>query len=152
MSTTQDIITSAETLLAGITPGEWYDTVTGEGVPCVNVSNPEDYHGFPVCIRGMILNDANIAFIAASPELVRELVEEVKRLREEAAWRPIETCPEGREVMACVGIGGPCFIIEYHKMSPQVLTDFDGEECWYTAFDHPEYLTHWRLLPDMEKP
>ena len=76
MTTTQSIIDRAESLLAGITEGEWGTKRWPSRVISAD--------GATIC-KGDVCteeNATNITFIAASPELVRGLVEEVKRLRE----------------------------------------------------------------------
>ena len=69
MTTTQSIIERSESLLAGITPQFW---------PILNIH--------------LDTSSPDMAFIAASPELVRELVGEVKRLHGErsCAKSPIQ--------------------------------------------------------------
>ena len=75
MTTTEDIISRAETLLAGITPGKWTvfidpnnASIYAKGVGTICITYDENYD--------------DMHFIAAAPELVRGLCEEVKRLRE----------------------------------------------------------------------
>ena len=86
-----ELIERAETLLAGITPGEWEDKSKSEdglmgSVNCgqkhIALCNFFLTHDNERCVTA---NDtfANAAFIAAAPELVRGLCEEVKRLRGE---------------------------------------------------------------------
>jgi hypothetical protein len=88
--TTTSIIDRAESLLAGITPGEWEDQGRLAAHPKGTVGTKETR--VAICNTFHVLDpkrqisfkemQANAAFIAASPELVRGLVEEVKRLRE----------------------------------------------------------------------
>ena len=78
---TDQELTDLEALLEKVTSGKWYVTVTGEGIPCVNASEPQEYHGCPVCVQGMILNEANLRFIAAARTAVPKLIEEVWRLK-----------------------------------------------------------------------
>ena len=92
-----------EELAGKATPGEWYESVTGEGVPSVNASAEDAYHGFSICIQGMIHNTHNITYIAAACNAVPSLVAEVRRLREaldaeHSAWRVAEVRGDGLEM------------------------------------------------------
>jgi hypothetical protein len=81
-----DIVAKAEALLANVTPGAWewvndnLETSEGERVlrPGERVLSPSGRD-----VGGIDATDADAAFIATAPELVRALVDEVKRLRSE---------------------------------------------------------------------
>ncbi|MDL2279848.1 hypothetical protein LJC15_04200 [Desulfovibrio sp. OttesenSCG-928-G11] len=79
--TTPEQISELLALAEKATPRPWYCTTTGAGIPCVNYSQPDDYHGLPVCIEGM--RKGNIPYIAAACNLAPALAREVERLRAE---------------------------------------------------------------------
>jgi len=104
MTTTEDIIDRAKTLLAGITPGEWEVEMihnTNASVVIINKSIWIARQTWP--------KDA--AFIAAAPELVRGLCEEVKRLRGERnrAKPPIQQKSVPDVPNAWLTVGGQSF-------------------------------------------
>ena len=87
--TPEEITARAERLLANVTPGAWTWERNGEDYVDLyaeneggidNVLRPlsgEPYVGAETIVE----NPADAAFIAAAPQLVRDLVAEVKRLR-----------------------------------------------------------------------
>ena len=68
------------------TVGCWYDTVTGEGEPCVNVARPDEYHGVIICKNGQILNNWIMNYIAEACNAAPELIKEIKHLRRMVYW------------------------------------------------------------------
>ena len=95
---TTTITTRAEALLEGITKGEWY-AIHGDDRMCMNThyvatvqdgDDPCEISDQVVCVTLYQADrcashkadcwEEDAAFIAAAPSLVRELVEEVKRL------------------------------------------------------------------------
>jgi hypothetical protein len=92
----QDIVAKAEALLANVTPGAWawddkrqfMGVRNGKQHAWVIDVEYEDYGGG----GELKVSNADAAFIAAAPLLVRELLAEVKRLRasERADTPPME--------------------------------------------------------------
>lgn len=78
-------IAELEELMAKATPGPWYETVTGEGIPSANAAKKEDYHGFSVAVQGMIQNSANIPLIVKTHNYLPELITEIERRKEFSA-------------------------------------------------------------------
>ena len=96
----------AKELLAGITPGEWEIFCDTETASVIS-------HATGVCIatvhdfQGTQRRAANLAFIAAAPELVRELCaegEEMRRQRDRLAghlYAYYAYCPDRRKLRQC---------------------------------------------------
>lgn len=83
-TTEPDLVTEVEGLLAKVTPGPWGVLPSNNGtlahVETQEGTTAEQGQGFTVCsIPKKRIHDANL--IAAAPELLRRLVEEVKRLK-----------------------------------------------------------------------
>ena len=83
-----NLIERTEKLLNGITPGEWRASMHN-GITYDDGSSSFQCGIYPAQVKGLApvlltnnIDRRNAAFIAAAPELVRELLAEVKRLRD----------------------------------------------------------------------
>jgi len=81
MHETNDLTTRARALLDGITPGEW--TLYARDID--HEKTFDDFLGFdidgpPEAARGQFASRADAAFIAAAPDLVRDLLARVAQL------------------------------------------------------------------------
>lgn len=86
-----DIVQRAQAALAGITPGPWKIDEHDESALTSIVSVADDRLGGWVEVARSLGDDAR--FIAAAPDLVRELLAEVEKLRSEHTWP--KTTPTG---------------------------------------------------------
>jgi hypothetical protein len=89
--TNQDIVTRAEAHLSQITPGEWSwennSAIYGDVLWADNRKSDYVFRAVSSYAEQVIdIRPEDADFIAASPALVRELVEEVKRLRAESLF------------------------------------------------------------------
>ena len=83
-----NLIERTEKLLNGITPGEWRASLHN-GITYDDGSSSFQCGIYPAQVKGLApvlltnnIDRRNAAFIAAAPELARELLAEVKRLRD----------------------------------------------------------------------
>lgn len=92
MVTTDDIVARARAALEGITPGPWRHCRGSSSAPPIMVDQNGTGMGLRVAVEDMMEEDGvdpgdirgwirDATFIAQSPELVRELADEVERLR-----------------------------------------------------------------------
>lgn len=66
--------------------GRWYDTVTGEGEPCVNTARPDEYHGMIICKNGQFSSNWIMNYIAEACNTTPEMIKEIKQLRKMVTW------------------------------------------------------------------
>lgn len=137
---TEQRLAEIETRANAATPLPWYRSFTGDGIPCVSASHPEDYHGVPICVQGMFLSEDNMEFIAHARQDVPDLCAEVLRLQEKCG----EYCPEGvsifhtltREEVACPECGDE---IEDPWDNKDVTIDDSGN--WHGVIECPNCST-----------
>lgn len=75
-----DIVTRARELLAEITPGPWIAEYSGEQGNCVIPADAQSTRE-AVCVTRLYHQQADAEFIAAAPQLVADLANEVEQLQ-----------------------------------------------------------------------
>ena len=121
-----DLIREANDLLAGITPGPWV-----RDNPDDRFSEHDDVFSGDVWSRrvaGLISRRADATFIAAAPDLVRDLADKVERQESIHKWP--KTTPEGHLYVAPTTYAELC---SRHTDAAQASV-----ECWVDAECPPE--------------
>jgi len=96
---------------------------------------------------------------AANPKAVLELLDEIERLKKDAAWMPTDTAPKHKEVLVWRDDSGPFFaqLTTPDAIVPDdVIHEFpDDFEAWFSPIygwqEGTEKPTLWRLIPVPEE-
>ena len=146
-----DIVERSEQALDGITPGKW--EINREGWACISSGPDSVIHAFydsecPACdetitdtaVVAISMEDAE--FIAAAPQLVRELLAEVKRLRGEVASCDMK-CGEPYDFAWC----------ETHDTTFPLgdKCKFDGREPWEVYADEAYEQRQLKVRAEIER-
>lgn len=153
-----DLITEAKAKLVSLPSTKWIREPEGETAGTVYVSElGGEMNGIAIA-DGLLEHRRAIAdFIAASPRLIRELIDRVKeaeadlaQLRAERAWQPIETAPKDGSVVLVFDAswcGGPPRMTVTRWYWERSRSGDDANWVDRGSWSGVTKATHWQALP-----